>query len=58
MLDAEYVCAAGATRSSGESGAGSVPSEQELLGQPARFAEIHPLLEATLDLLTARPDPR
>jgi len=57
MLDAEEVCAAGAT-SEGSGAGSSVPSETEMLGEPGRFSEIHPLIEAALDLLTDRPAPR
>lgn len=52
MLEAEEVCATG-----GE-GAAGLPPRKELLGQPARFAAVQPLLEIVLDRLTETPKPR
>ena len=39
-------------------GAGAVPPEAELLVSPSHYAAIHPLLNAALDALVARPAAR
>lgn len=49
---AERACAPGVAA------APALPSERELLGEPARYAANHPLFEAALDFLTARPAAR
>ncbi len=51
MIEAEVVCAAGGA-------ADALPNPEDLLGTPARYAAIQPLLETVLDRLTERPKPR
>ncbi|HEU4725392.1 MAG TPA: type 1 glutamine amidotransferase [Candidatus Eisenbacteria bacterium] len=52
MLDAEEICAAGP-----DAGA-PIPRREDLLGAPARFAAVYPLLERVLDRLTEKPAAR